>query len=90
MKDKLIAAVKEIHFSYDAFFITNKYGSEGGTHVEEFKLVKHNLVGDKCPNALAWIKDQWDCYYAEDSQLEDLNNPFGYLLDYINNNFKEE
>lgn len=90
MKDKLIAAVKEIHFSYDAFYTANKYGGEGGTHVEEFKLVKEYLTEDSCPNAIAWIQNQWDCYYADDKDLEDPKGPWWYLLDYINKNFKEE
>lgn len=66
-------AINKLKNEYDAFFIGNKYGE--GTHNEEFELLS-TLKGDKVTNALAWIKDCYDCYYKD--ELDD-GNPFDYL-----------
>jgi hypothetical protein len=66
-------AIENLKTEYDAFYIENKYGS--GTHNEEFELLS-TLKGEKVHNALAWIKDCYDCYY--ENELE-ANNPFDYL-----------
>ena len=66
-------AINKLKNEYDAFYIENKYGS--GTHKEEFELLS-TLKGEYVRNALAWIKDCYDCYYKD--ELED-DNPFDYL-----------
>lgn len=66
-------AINKLKNEYDAFFIENKYGDE--THNEEFELLS-TLKGDKVINALAWIKDCYDCYYKD--ELEE-GNAFDYL-----------
>lgn len=66
-------AIENLKTEYDAFYIENKYGS--GTHKEEFELLS-TLKGEKVSNALAWIKDCYDCYYKNELPED---NPFNYL-----------
>ena len=63
---KELEAVKEILNSYDAFYITNKYGDDG-THKEEFNLLKDYFKNDEVGlKALSWISHVYDCYYKKD------------------------
>ena len=66
-------AINNLKNEYDAFFIENKYGK--GTHNDEFELLS-TLKGDKVANALAWIKDCYDCYYKDELAK---GNAFDYL-----------
>ena len=66
-------AINNLKNEYDAFFAENNWGE--GTHNEEFELLS-TLQGKYVKNALAWIKDCYDCWY-KDELPED--NPFNYL-----------
>jgi hypothetical protein len=79
-----IEALKSIHDGYDAFYIANKYGDHG-THDEEFKVLSEAVKNDELSgHAIAWIKDCWDCFDGDSSDYGDVENPFGYLLNYLN------
>lgn len=73
--NKYQKAIKTLKIEYDAFYFENKYG--GCTHPEEFKILSE-LEGEFIPNALAWIRDCYDCYYYYLLEVND-DNAFAYL-----------
>ena len=66
-------AINNLKNEYDAYYFGNKYGE--CTHQKEFDLLS-TLKGEKVGQALAWIKDCYDCYYKD--ELEE-GNAFDYL-----------
>ena len=82
MKEEL-KAINEIQDSYDAFYILNKYGTDG-THKKEFDILFEFVKNDELgKNALNWIKHEYDCYYKNDYYSNDKNSPFAYLEEFI-------
>ncbi len=79
-------ALNRIIDSYDAYYVENKYGK--GTHEEEFELLSQ-LKGDKVSNAIAWIRDCYDCYYKED-YINDDSSAFAYLRSLIDKENQNE
>lgn len=75
-------ALNEIKESYDAYYFMNKYGN-GTTHQKQFDLLS-TLKGDKVENAIAWIKNCYDCYYKKDFENEE-----GTAFEYLRNICKE-
>lgn len=67
-------AINKLKNEYDAYYFANKYGA-GTTHKECFELLS-DLKGDKVANALAWIKNCYDCYYKDELEK---GNAFDYL-----------
>lgn len=83
-----LTALSEIYNSYDAFYITNKYGdSEECTHAKQFKLL-YTVKGDLVQRAVYWIRKNWDCAYRNDEQPA--GNPFEYLTEQIYRMFPKE
>lgn len=78
-KEEYLNAIDELQKNYDAFYFVNKYGSEN-THQKEFELLS-NLKGELVGNALAWIRNCYDCYYKD--ELPD-DNAFNYLRGIVN------
>lgn len=69
----------EIWKSYDAYYIANKYG-ETSTHKEEFTRINELLKDDKLSDkALGWIANCYDCYYKNEFEEKNDDNPFYYL-----------
>lgn len=69
----------EIWKSYDAYYITNKYG-ETSTHKEEFEILHELLKDDELSDkALRWIANYYDCYYKDEFDEKNDDNPFYYL-----------
>lgn len=83
--NKELEALKKIKDSYDAFYITNKYGP--GTHKEEFdiliKAIKDDGLGLR---AINWLKHQYDCYYKDDYSKENKKSAFYYLEELLGGN----
>lgn len=79
--NKYQEALNSIISSYDAFFMCNRYGLEN-THKDEFEILSH-LKGEYVENAIAWIKQNYDCYYATE-YLEQDDNAIIYLQKIIN------
>ena len=78
-KEEYLKAIDKLENEYDAYFMGNRYGSEN-THQKEFELLS-NLKGKLVGNALAWIKNCYDCYYK--NELPD-DNAFNYLRGIVN------
>ena len=71
--------------SYDAYYLANKYGEET-THKEEFKKLRELLKDDEMSHrALNWISRCYDCYYKNEYEEKNDNNPFYYLQNELNN-----
>lgn len=69
----------EIWKSYDAFYFANKYGEEN-THKEQFKKLRELLKSDELSQrALNWISQCYDCYYKNEYEGMNDDNPFYYL-----------
>ena len=80
-KEKLYQALEDLYNEYDAYYITNKYGSaQDNTHKEQFELLS-KLQGEKVALALKWIRNCYDCYYKDD-YLKDAD-AFLYLKEVI-------
>ena len=71
-------AINNLKNGYDAFYLENKYGC--GTHEKEFEYL--STLFEKAENALAWIKDCYDCYYKDEL-------PYGNAFDYLESLVKE-
>lgn len=71
--NKYQRALEALKYEYDAFYFENKYGE--CTHSEEFKILSE-LNGELVPNALAWIRNCYDCYYHYEL---DEDSAFAYL-----------
>lgn len=78
-KEEYLKAIDKLENEYDAYFMGNRYGSEN-THKKEFELLS-NLKGKLVGNALAWIRNRYDCYYKD--ELPD-DNAFNYLRGIVN------
>lgn len=72
-KDKYLKVLNEIKEEYDAFYFENKYGTN--THDKQFALLD-TLDGQYVHNALAWIRNEYDCYYKNELSND---SPFAYL-----------
>lgn len=69
---------------YDAFYFANKYGEES-THIEQFKNLRELLKQDELSQrALNWISQCYDCYYKNEFEGMNNDNPFYYLQCKIN------
>lgn len=69
----------KIWSSYDAYYFKNKYG-EGLTHKEEFDNLYNLLKSDDLSlRALGYILHNYDCYYKNEYDEKNDNNPFYYL-----------
>lgn len=85
---KPVEALDSILETYDAFYITNKYG-DNGTHELEFAVLLEYIftVNDKpdelALRAIAWIKDCYDCYYKENYKDDSDDTAFSYLRKFI-------
>ena len=65
--------------SYDAYYFVNKYG-EARTHKEEFERIHELLKDDELSDkALRWIANRYDCYYKNEFEEKNDDNPFYYL-----------
>ena len=73
--NKYIEALNTLMNEYDAYYIENKYGE--GTHLKEFEILSE-LEGRLVPEAIAWIKNCYDCYY-KNNMNEDDSSAFAYL-----------
>lgn len=74
----------DIWREYDAFYIANKYGEEL-THKEQFKKLRELLKQDELSQrALNWISQCYDCYYKNEFENMNNENPFYYLQNKIN------
>ena len=81
---KELEALRRIYETYDAFYLTNKYGSPNdGTHGEEFKTLEKVCVSDKAKHALSFIRFNYDCYYKNEISFDEKTSVFGYLANYI-------
>lgn len=81
-ENKYLKALNEIKNEYDAIYFENKYGEN--THSEQFKLLEElKDKGQFVPQALAWIKNEYDCFYMN-KIIEVKDNPFYYLEQLIN------
>lgn len=79
-------ALKDIYESYDAFYISNKYGD--GTHKNEFDLLLSvNTEAQYYKKAISWIRTVYDCFYYKnyvDSNGKYLEGtPFKYIEDVV-------
>lgn len=79
-KENLLKALDEIKNSYDAFFISNKYGKN--THQEQFDLLSKELNLPLDRGALAWIKYEYDSYYKGDYE-DEAGSAFEYIRNLI-------
>lgn len=71
--------LNEIKESYDAYYFANKYDEEN-THKEQFEKLSNLLKDDElAQRALSWISNCYDCYYKDEYNAENDNNPFYYL-----------
>lgn len=68
---------------YDAYYLGNRYGKNFDCDLKEdfqklFEL-KDIFQDDLVENALNWIHDCYDCYYKEDFEDPQDDNPFNHL-----------
>jgi hypothetical protein len=84
--NKYEEALKDIYESYDAFYISNKYGD--GTHKDCFDLLLSITTNaEYYHNAINWIRNEYDCYYSkryiDNNGLYLDGTPFKYISDIV-------